>query len=263
MFKGGSVIVYDNGCDSQQMTINTTVRDSGDFIGPAFANVIRAPPSNVSDIARHESASWEASRGVYGRLVLDLNNTNYSMGTMSTLFAMSSDDSRAPISDYTRVNAGQFAAATSSYVPAGLGVTVCCFSGLSPETVLTMSTLIYSETAPQLDPSEISLASPSAPYDPEVLRLYRNVSCLLPPGVPVDMNPKGEFWGMVVQGIGETLKFLAPITASIPEVGIPIAAITTAVGNALANKGNKMKEEAKKKQTTPSAKINLPPKKKK
>lgn len=270
LYKGGSVTVFDNGTDIQTCSFGGMRQLSASAVGTGFGYVGRAPPSTVTEMSRHPDArSWEAREGVYCRLVLDLNRSDFSMGGKGKILAFNSGGSVAPCSNFSAPGgAGAQVVPTTTVNIAGLGVTMCAFAGLDENAVLSLTSLIFTETAPQTNSAELALASPSAPYDPEALRLYRNVSCHLPPGVPVGMNPKGEWWGMVVQGVGKILKAASPVVSSIPEVGVPLSAIAQFAGQALEKKGASLRANAKQTQqkkpaTTPSPKINKPPAKKK
>lgn len=72
------------------------------------------------------------------------------------------------------------------------------FTGLSPETTLTVTLKAYVEIYPLPYESLIDLATPSAPYDVKVLSLYAAIIRELPPGVPKGDNDAGDFF----RGIG-------------------------------------------------------------
>jgi hypothetical protein len=71
------------------------------------------------------------------------------------------------------------------------------YSGLSAETVLTVSCNYVLERFPSFNNVDlITLATPSPCYCPEALEVYARSAQSLPTGVPVRMNPAGEYIGM-------------------------------------------------------------------
>jgi hypothetical protein len=247
MYKDGSVTIYDNGSDQQDILVNRVREVTAGNEGFGYFRVQRAPPKDVKTMAEHPSAiTWDAAEGVYARLKLNLDQTDYSLqnkgcgmlfyggsvcpGTTLTVPAVGSPAVNFP----TRF--------------CGVGSTIASFHGLSPESVLTLSTRIMTESAPTLTGSELALASPASPYDTEVLTLYRNVDCYLPCAVPVGMNPKGEWWGMVVKGLGHVVKLSAPLIAAIPEVGPVAARFAPVVGQKIVSKGQQLIDKSKEKE---------------
>lgn len=81
------------------------------------------------------------------------------------------------------------------------------FTGLSPETTLTVTWNVFYETFPSIDELPILvLATPSARYDPKALELLNYALATLPVGVPASFNPLGEwFWNVV-----DTIADIAP-----------------------------------------------------
>jgi len=80
-----------------------------------------------------------------------------------------------------------------------LNMTGVYFTGLSPQTTLTMNVNIYYETFPSAaEKGILVLAKPSASYDPVALELMSRVNSSLAVGVPSSWNPEGEwFWEIV------------------------------------------------------------------
>lgn len=248
MFKGGACTVFDNGVDAQSY-FGAYRKLSAQTPEKTTLTMSRAPPSSVDEMARHpDSRSWEASEGCYCRLVLDLDDTAYRMGQRCDVLAFNAGGI-APAAEAS--TSSGYTVLDSVLVRAGLGVTIAAFTGLNEEASFSLSTVIYTEAAPMFDSNELALASPSAPYDPEVLELYRNVACHLPPGVPVGMNPKGEWWGMVVQSVGKAVQLATPLLKTIPEVGIPLSMLGNAGGAYLEQKGKDIRAKAKAKKTNP------------
>jgi hypothetical protein len=125
---------------------------------------------------------------------------------------------------------------------ASLQTTGAYFSGLSPETVLTLDILFIVEVAPtSANPAMLSMVSKTAPYDPIAMRLYCNMLQNLPPGVPVHENAKGDWWRTVLTTATKVAKIAAPVVALS---GHPVAAgAITAAGEILATVPKKNKKK--------------------
>ncbi len=84
-------------------------------------------------------------------------------------------------------------------------------SGLSYQTTLQLNVKWLVEVAPGPLDSLATLASESPEYDPAALELYSRVVSKLPPGVPQDENPSGEFYQNVLGTLGDVLQLGAAI----------------------------------------------------
>lgn len=88
------------------------------------------------------------------------------------------------------------------------------FTGLSPTTTLTVNTVMIVERFVKANASQdlITLASPSAPFDPAALRIYSEVAKTLATGVPVSENGLGDW----ISGIASTIaKYAGPVLSGI------------------------------------------------
>lgn len=94
------------------------------------------------------------------------------------------------------------------------------FVGLSPETTLTVTVNYYYEYFPaSADETLITLAKPSAGFDPVALALYSKALSTMPVGVPANMNGFGDWFAGVVSkfapSVGAALMpFLGPGSAA-------------------------------------------------
>jgi len=98
------------------------------------------------------------------------------------------------------------------------------FAGLSNQTSLTITVRWYIERCPTIDEIDlVVLATPSPTYDPDALRVYSDAMHAIPPGVPVGMNPAGEFFRQIVSNI----RRLAPKVGRVVQevAGVPGAAL--------------------------------------
>ena len=80
------------------------------------------------------------------------------------------------------------------------------FTGLSKETSLTIQVNHYYEYFPSAtDEALVTLAKPSATYDPVALELYSQVLSSMPVGVPASMNGFGDWFAGAVSKIATPL----------------------------------------------------------
>lgn len=100
------------------------------------------------------------------------------------------------------------------------------YTGLSPETTLSITWNTYVETFPTIaEPDILVLATPSAVYDPLALQMYSNALLTLPVGVPSDWNGFGDWFADVVATVTD---FLTPGALAL---GMPaIAAVSAGAG---------------------------------
>lgn len=95
------------------------------------------------------------------------------------------------------------------------------FTGLSPQTALTITVNYYYEYFPNsTDTSLVTMAKPSAAYDPVALQLYSDALSELPVGVPAYMNGFGDWFAGIVSKIAPLIG-----TALTPVLGPASAAI--------------------------------------
>lgn len=90
------------------------------------------------------------------------------------------------------------------------------FTGLSPQTTLTVNVRTYLEIFPsQLTNPLTPLAQPSAPYDEVCLRLISEIMKEMPPGVMLCENGLGDWLSDIV---GKVSSFVAPIARTVGSV---------------------------------------------
>lgn len=93
------------------------------------------------------------------------------------------------------------------------------FTGLSPQTTLTMTWNVYIERFPTVaEPEILVLARPSASYDMLALKLYSEALLSLPIGVPASENGFGDWFAGVVKKVSDWLSPVAT-AAGFPVLG--------------------------------------------
>jgi len=83
------------------------------------------------------------------------------------------------------------------------------FTGLSDQTSLRLNWNVILETFPgPRDAKDLTIATPSASFDPRTLEIYSHTLCHAPVAVPVGENPLGEWFMNIASKIGDTLGML-------------------------------------------------------
>lgn len=77
------------------------------------------------------------------------------------------------------------------------------FTGLSLQTTLQLNLKAIIEVCPGPTDAIATLATASPEYDPAALEFYSRICSRLPPGVPQDENPAGEFFKQVLSTVGD------------------------------------------------------------
>lgn len=178
---------------------------------------LRAPPGflNLAKLL-YGSRSWEAKEGAY--VVGRLNQTDIPLCASTAM----------PIgylsADYPNNNTSQYylAPANGQYIATSAGTnfafypttnydkvthfdtSFAYFTGLSTQTSLVVDCRWIIERCPTTDEFDlVVLATPSACYDPVALEMYSRALCNLPPGVPLDENPLGEWFARAMSALAQ------------------------------------------------------------
>jgi len=120
---------------------------------------------------------------------------------------------------------GQSFAAQS--LPTPFDTSGAFFSGLSNATTLTVTFKLLLEVTPEAETDLVTVAQPSAAYDPDALKLYALCIRELPPGVKVADNASGDWF----RGILGVIRDVAPAFGPLGSV------IGNAAGNLAKNSG--------------------------
>jgi hypothetical protein len=272
LYKQGSVTVYTQSARATTGELYAGVSAlAGSFtaMSPTPSNFLLQPPYNLDQtMLLRGSRTWDAADGCY--VVSKFNSIENPLKTFTnrpTVFLTTEE--LQPVGGF---NEDYFYPQNSLSTPVSINrydvggsaqvVTVCApdyiapfdisgayFAGLSPQTSLTIDVRWYIERNPSAnDENLVVLAQPSPCYDPLALRIYSECSCGLPPGVPVSMNPAGEFFRMVADNIrkyaGPVLQGAGSLLQSVPH---PLAqgagAVFQVAGRALTSAQEKRVEK--------------------
>lgn len=235
IYKQGSVCSYmmhnvpkDASIFTEDVTIPGTnpIRSciSGCFSGTSFRIM---PRTTAEAMLIPGSVEWKAADGVYevGRFA-GVDNPPYTVDyNLPVLFE--TDDLPSSMA-VAFPNTSQIvfprnafivpaAGGTGSAVPAWKSFPIhtsgCIFSGLSETTSLRLNWNVILESFPgPRDVKDLTIATPSASFDPRTLEIYSHTLCQAPVAVPVGENPLGEWFMNIASKIGDVLgKMPGPI----------------------------------------------------
>lgn len=219
----------------------------------APVHVVTLPSSDpTAAISVPGSTQWHASQGTYMVAHMAGDNLDVQPGYSQNFVDFTTGDE-------VRVNS-KFVADTaqdavtgflfpSYYTKHGFDMPYALMTGLSAESTLTVTAKLYYETFPRAGSELVSMATPSPPLDYRALALYGMAAPSLPMAVPVNMNPGGEYFRMVMAAISAALKASAPLLGNI-HPALPYAASAgslVAQGLALPNRKKKPNNNNKRK----------------
>lgn len=244
--------------------------------GPVKASVglklLGTPPTTSLEAKLiPDSKQWEAKKGCYA------------VGTLSTV-----DNPQIVLKNemigFPDYNGGilfstshvSITANTNTYVSAlqnnmlPFNLTGVYFSGLHPSFSLTVNVVWYVEKFPTLNDQQLLvLAKPSPAFDQMALDIYSGTMSRMPVGVPVNMNPLGEWFEDVVNDVAG---FAAPALAAagivMPELAPVLEPLSLGVGalkskvlepRAQARKAKRKRKKAKAKAKPGGGKVAPPP----
>lgn len=236
------------------------------------------PPGTVSEAQQMDGVVWKAADGALVPVVIDFENNapctyncenvlyqtgqNWSI-TYGTPAAASGKVSFLPT---TMVGTSFINSTAMTQTPAGslslelpMMQSGAYFTGLSPETSLTLSVRAFIEVFPAPYSVNYALARPAPPLDPQLAGLLSSIQGQLQPGYPAGMNAKADFFKSVVGLLGSAYKAgatplkLALSAAPDPRLkaiasGIEAAEVAVAAGKALAKATKKKGKPPQKKQ---------------
>jgi len=258
LYKQGTITAYRNPQMNNLVLVNVVGLDQGGTNVQAMVpfRSFALPPSTVGEaLALPASKQWEAAEGYYGVLTqMDNENVMQNVENVGRIYLAKDDWHTAldtPISalvsyfNLTEVG-GVFSSTWSTQYYHPYNTSGCYLTGLSNQTTLQINLKLLLESAPGPRSPLVTLASPSPNYDPEAIRLYSQLVEHLPVGVPVGMNPAGEWFGTILGTLGSLANMAGAINPlfSVLGTGLTVASkwvpgITDAIGNTYASQAPK------------------------
>jgi hypothetical protein len=200
------------------------------FSGTSFRNI---PRTTAEALLIPGSNEWAAKDGVYAVCrFAGVENPPYTVDyNLPVLFEVddipSSPSTSSAVSPPTFPNTSQIIIpnhALDSNSPASpawksfpVHTSGSIFTGLNENSSLRINFNVIIENFPgPRDQKDLSIATPSASFDPRTLEIYSHTLCHAPVAVPVGENPLGEWFMDVVGKVGNFLKVLPnPIASTI------------------------------------------------
>lgn len=191
------------------------------FAGTSFRNI---PKNTAQALLIPGSNEWAAKDGVYAvcRFAGVENppyTVDYNLPVLFEIDDIPSTEGGAPLHYPDHPNTSQIIfPATALDINAGnspawksfpIHTSGSIFTGLNENAALRINFNCIIENFPgPRDTKDLSIARPSASFDPRTLEIYSHTLCHAPVAVPVNENPLGE-WFMDV--VGKVANFLKPM----------------------------------------------------
>jgi hypothetical protein len=208
LYRQGTCTVY-RSPQLKNSEFTAFIQLGGDAVGYSSYEQVRAPPTSMdSAMLFPGSRQWKAEEGCYCVYPF-CGNENPPKGQSFTL-PIVFPDRTARLEETTAA----LCPAINSVLGGGIQnlpikiedvhMPGAIFTGLSPQTTLTLNWNVYYESFPTIEERDILvMATPSCHYDPVALEFFSRALSNLPVGVPASDNPSGEFFSDFVQGIAD------------------------------------------------------------
>jgi len=250
LYRGGSVLAYrspvPNTEDAQTMTF---YQYTGSTFNSSFAAktlVFDGPPAlSAAALLLPQSKQWGAEEGAY--VVSALHDPNIGVYANEALAIYMYDTTSqstsvtptpTPIAYGSTANATtipfSYVAVTPSPLPIGeFDISGTWFTGLTPQTTLTINWNVYVQRFPTNDDTDlVVLANPSCEREEAALAFYSHAVNNLPVGVPVKENGFGDWFKDVLSTASD---YVAPVLSAIPHPAAQGLGMAIRGVNAVAN----------------------------
>lgn len=184
-------------------------------------------PISLSELMLTPGArQWDAAKGVYAVVPFQGrdNSATFPQYVQPLLGYKADSDAvgiGTPPPNTTELGVGAFqylnkgiSAVSSSNRFAPFNSKIALFTGLPEATKLTINVIYYIETFPGVKNPLVTLASPSAEFDPVALEMISHGTRKLPVAVPVSMNGLGDWFAEVVSDIAPIASGIATLTGN-------------------------------------------------
>lgn len=240
LYQQGSVTVYKRPAHCVPGVVRETAGES------QYCPFLSGPAVLASEASLFpNSRTWAAKDGAYGIATLNDIDCPVMDSTPGTYFIKLTNpnaysepiDGWCPMpSDSSRCHVYPF------------DITGAIFTGLSPQTSITVTVRYLIERFPGPDNADlVVLGRPSPAYDPLVLELYSRCLEHLQSVVPVGENPLGEWFAKV---LGSFAKYAPAVASVIPH---PVVSTIIRGAGALAGAGSAVLANRRKKPTRATA----------
>lgn len=226
LYKGGSLIRY---------RVPTQGRLSSVAVDDPMGNLKREsysyplPPSSSKEAMQYPDAVLApASEGSYQiHTCQDAVSDYYLSGNEAVHFR--ANDTPGALQGNTWTSASTMVPTTYDYDPpmvrGDFDMVGTYFTGLSDQSVITARyRIVFSSVPSSTDSQLVSLAKVNPEANPKLDALVSHVQSLFPPGVPVSMNPRGEWFRKVMQIAKRVLPKVIPVLSDLAQGDVGSAA---------------------------------------
>lgn len=214
-------------------------------------------PRNATECYRVPgSRIWNAKDGVYAVGSFDdfsehfesSDNASLYMATALPINGVSFGMDNTVWGGNINVSAITASQVQSPVVLTHLDMSGAYFSSLQPQSTLQVTLHAYLEITPTTSSVLIDFVKPSTPWEPELLQVFSETMCALPPAVPQGENDAQDFFRKVVQIASPMLSM------AFPEFAGPINAFTPLALKGVDALGRAVKEGRKQNSTSANQK---------
>jgi hypothetical protein len=204
---------------------------------PVSAHRCQMPPASLEDASLAGAVKWGAVEGCYSQCKIDPDNDFSQAAPMNPILdtngmvnigSNSGTDTVMPSQDWTayagNLTSADAVGATNYCIVAPTtfrnhvterDVVCAYFTGLSSESTFTITIKYQVDIRPRVFNPFYAITVPMAKLPPEATSqsdfAYQHMMRVMPPGVPLRMNPSGEFWASLVSGLGKVAATAGPL----------------------------------------------------
>jgi len=207
LYRQGSVTVYKqpHPAAGDYTVICNTAAAPTTILNALLLKSKAAPPENVAQaMALCGSRTWAALEGAYVVCTLNTDEVPIQYRTPSYPILEHWSEGSGIVCGYTGTAADALTDNVCNYNE--FDMSGAYFTGLSPETSLTVTFNVYIERFPTADQTDLAVLAEASPsYDPLALELYTRMLHEMPVGVMVKENSIGEWFADVVAKVAPFL----------------------------------------------------------
>lgn len=251
LYKQGSVTAFSASQFVAPLSVGFVANGTAAALDTTASRSFRQPPANRQEAASHPSSrTWEAAEGCY--VPIRLGDTTHYQGAQSAVYHHARHNQLFDSNCGFQQNMESFGVPyTGSFVGrfrhADIEMTGAYFSGLSQETVLTLTIKFVVEIAPSASDAQLMyMMSPTPEYCPKAIEMYHAAVRSLPPGVPVNMNNKGDWYRMVTKALDAAAPVILPLVAAASPSAAAIASAALSANSAVAQATKPKQKKAQK-----------------
>lgn len=242
LYQQGSVITYRQGQRTGHVVPPYVAESSDAKQGYPVLISSTAAPSVESIVSKNPTAkSWSAKDGCYCIAVQNPFDNDFTIAEHG-LRAYYAKNGEGLVYGYL-ASPDDISNTNLTWHPTPFDTVGAYFTGLDANAKLKVTMIRYMEMIPDNTSANMPLAQPATGYDPVALDIYAKIAPLLPSGVPVSMNAKGDWWRFIA---GALKNVLPTVERALPFVAQGIDVMTgTPIGTNALNLVNNLSNQVK------------------